>query len=312
MVIPRPSPLTSGQPLLTNSYLVQSTLVCTYSTVREPQKQPTSRFERWARIVYATRSITGYPPEPPPPAAATAAATIFQTVHRLLEAHRFEQILNLESKYRNLETFSDEPAEDIYVLYAFGRAIRKSNANSEDEICANGTIHYYERAKERIDAVNDQSRTPRSLRSEIGMWLALLYSDGRDVEKAIPSHRWLLEDCNRHEVSGPFLISLGKKFNQFGKYEYAIEVLEGSMHMMKTFEEEVQAETNLISTYIGCCEFRKAKAANEERRSTNINHWAAGLQSGRVEEGLCNHGAAIAQFREVVLRLCNLTTRTRW
>ena len=63
MVIPRPSPLTSGQPLLTNSYLVQSTLVCTYSTVREPQKQPTSRFERWARIVYATRSITGYPPE---------------------------------------------------------------------------------------------------------------------------------------------------------------------------------------------------------------------------------------------------------
>jgi len=66
------------------------------------------------------------------------------------------------------------------------------------------------------------------------------------------------------------------------------------MDMMQTFKEEVQAETKLISAYIGYGEFLKGKAADEIRRS---NFWTTWLQSGRIEE------AAIAHFREEVARL---------
>jgi len=89
----------------------------------------------------------------------------------------------------------------------------------------------------------------------------------------------------------------------FEKFEYAIEVLEGSMGMMETVKEDVEAGTNLIGAYIGCGELLKAKAADEKRRSTDINHWVAGPQSVRIEEGLCNYKAAINNFRKVVTEL---------
>jgi len=60
-------------------------------------------------------------------------------------------------------------------------------------------------------------------------------------------------------------------------FEHTIEVLEGSRNMMETFEEDVEAEKNLIGACIGCGEFLKAKAADEKRRSTDINHWVAGV-----------------------------------
>ena len=100
------------------------------------------------------------------------------------------------------------------------------------------------------------------------------------------------------------MIHLSRNFNRFIKVEYAIEVLEGTMDTTtKTFKEEIQAERELIRTYIGCGEFLKAKVADEKRRSTDVDHWVAVLQSGRIEEGLCNHKAAIAHFREVVAEL---------
>jgi hypothetical protein len=43
------------------------------------------------------------------------------------------------------------------------------------------------------------------------------------------------------------------------RFEYTMEVLEGSMDMMKTLEDEVLAETNLIFAYVGSGEFLKAK-----------------------------------------------------
>ena len=54
------------------------------------------------------------------------------------------------------------------------------------------------------------------------------------------------------------------------RFEYTMEVLEGSMDMMKTLKEELLAETNLIVANIGRGEFLKAKAAHKMLRSTAI------------------------------------------
>jgi len=232
-------------------------------------------------------------------AVPTAAApdTIFKTVDRLIQAEKYDEILKVESKYRHLDTSSDNPLEDAYVLYAFGSAIFDSG--SKDETRA---INYYERAKERMEDANtgDLFQFSISLKSEIGQRLALLYSDGRDMEKAISSHRWYFENCSRHEVKANYVIYLSRNFNRFKKFEYTIEVLEGSMDLMTIVEEEGQAEINLILAYIECGEFLKAKAAHETRRSFDMHRCRAEFQAGRIEEGLCNYEAAIANFRKAV------------
>ncbi len=87
--------------------------------------------------------------------------------------------------------------------------------------------------------------------TEIELNLAISYSERRDMEKAISSHRGLLEDCNRHQVVATYVINLSNNFNRFDKFEYAIEVLEGCMYMMKTVEEEAEAEILIVSAYIG-------------------------------------------------------------
>ena len=63
--------------------------------------------------------------------------------------------------------------------------------------------------------------------------------------------------------------------------------------------KEVPAETNLIHADIGCGDFLKAKAAHKKRRSTDVNDWVAGWQSGRKRKDY-EYEAAIAHFREVV------------
>ena len=151
---------------------------------------------------------------------------------------------------------------------------------------------------------NDQCHNQMELKSGIGMNLASIYSEEGDMEKAISSHRWLLENCSRHDVSiMRYLIRISTNFNRFDKFEYTLEVLEGSMDMMEIFELKVQAEIHLINAYIGCGEFLKAKAANEARISIYVNRWEAGMESGRIEEGMCNYKAAIVHFRDVVAGL---------
>jgi len=230
-----------------------------------------------------------------PTEAAAAPATIYDTICLLMEALNFDEILKIESEYRHLDTFDYDAVEDAYVLHAFGRAYY---ANLQDQNCKDRATHYYERAKERMEDAEVVNQ--KSLKSEIGMHLASLYSEARDMEKSISSHRWFLEHGNRHEVTANYVNRLSGNFNRFEKFEYTIEVLEGSMDVIETL---LQAETNLIDAYIGCGEFLKAKAADEKRRSTDINERIAGLQSARIEEGMCNYKAAIAHSRKVVAGL---------
>jgi len=237
-------------------------------------------------------------------AAPATSTTICDTVYRLLEVHNYEEILKVESKYRHLDTFSDNPKKDAYVLYAFGSAIYYFLP--KDKISLERAIHFYERAKERIKdskaAAGEQAL--ELFKSDIESNLAGVYSEDPDtLEKAISSHRLVLANCSRHDMeveSAYSIIYLSSNFNRFEKFEYAIEVLEGSMDMMETLEEEDQAECNLIAAYIGCGEFLKAKDADKKRRST---YFVAGMHSGMIEEGLCNYKAAIAHFRKVVAGL---------
>jgi len=232
----------------------------------------------------------------PTAAPAAPASNISDTNFRLMEAQKYDEVLKVESKYRHLDTFSDDPAGDVHILYAFGDAIY---ADLKDEACLDRAIRYHEKAKERIDAnANYRSKTSKLIESAIGMNLAGFYSAGRDMKKTISTHRWLLANGNRDEVTARYVIQLSDRFNLFEKFEYTIEVLEGSVDMMETLEEEVQAETNLIRAYIGCGEFLKAKAANKKRISTDINHFVDWFLSGRIEYGLCNYEAAIAHYRK--------------
>jgi len=58
-------------------------------------------------------------------------ANIFKTVCQLLDAHNFDKILKVESKYSHLDTFSTDPVEYTYVVYAFGCANNASQACCE-------------------------------------------------------------------------------------------------------------------------------------------------------------------------------------
>jgi tetratricopeptide (TPR) repeat protein len=138
------------------------------------------------------------------------------------------------------------------------------------------------------------------------MCLADLYSNGRDMEKAISSYRWSFANGNRpQEVKDHHIITISRNFNRFKNCEYTIEVLEGSMALIRTFDEwaQSQAETYLIQAYTQFGEFLKAKATNKKCLSTDRNNWTAVMQSGEIEEGLCNYKAAIAHFRNGVAEL---------
>ena len=83
---------------------------------------------------------------------------IFDTVYRLVASRNIVKVLEVESKYRHLDTFSDNPVEDAFVLTVFG------TTNDVCNICFDRAIAYYERAKVRMEDVNvnDQSASFKS------------------------------------------------------------------------------------------------------------------------------------------------------
>jgi tetratricopeptide (TPR) repeat protein len=231
---------------------------------------------------------------------------IYDTICRLTHASKYDEVLEVESKYRHLDSFSDDPTKDAYVLWQFGCVIYYDSA-VKDEICFDRAIDYFERAKERVEEAEagDRREFKHSFKAGIEEHLALLYSDaGRDMEGAISSHRCFLANCNRDEITANYMIQLSDNFDEFNEYEYTIEVLEGSMDVMETFEDEdkAQAESYLVRAYFECYEFLKAKATDETLRSTDISEpdCCVEVLSGRIEDGLCNYQAAVVYFRKAV------------
>jgi len=97
-----------------------------------------------------------------------------EMICQLLNAKKYDVILEIESKYRHLDTFSDDPVEDVHMLYAFGCAIHQE---AKDEACLDRVIHYYKKSKERIDAnANCRSKTSKLMKTDMGMHLAGMYS----------------------------------------------------------------------------------------------------------------------------------------
>ena len=164
----------------------------------------------------------------PRTAAAPAAATINDTICRLVDGDNSnsEKILKIELEYRHLNTFSDDPEEDAFILFAFGREHDEgSEYPGEDETCLNRAIGYYKRAKERVEDADadDRSQTQKSLKSGITKHFTSLYSRGRDMEKGICSHRWFLTNGNHYEVIAIYMRHLSHNFSQFKRFEYVIE-----------------------------------------------------------------------------------------
>jgi len=98
-----------------------------------------NRFDRWARRVDASNKKSnggplrkGLAAGVPTAAGPASTSTKYETISRLLGAHKYNEILKVESKCHHLDhTFSDDPNKDAYVLYAFGRAIHEEWSNVE-------------------------------------------------------------------------------------------------------------------------------------------------------------------------------------
>lgn len=82
---------------------------------------------------------------------------LYKMVSGLYLADNFDAIRKLEPKYRNLETFSNDPLKEFHILHAFGLAYAAAAEDKEDDgsFC-DRTIHYYERVKQLISTNADE------------------------------------------------------------------------------------------------------------------------------------------------------------
>jgi len=106
---------------------------------------------------------------------------------------------------------------------------------------------------------------------------------------------WFLENCCRQQVTADYLINLSDNFNLFEKFEYTIEVLEGSMDIMETLEDEDQAEANLIAAYTA---FGHANFMSSKRDDIS---WERGIHYyERAKERIDAHAGGHRQAHESV------------
>lgn len=252
-------------------------------------------------------------------APTSPSTTLYDTVSSLFRAGKYDQVLEFESKYADLQQqqasfvvhdHDDPPVlDDVHMMFAFGASNMKRGTGYLDR-----AIDYWERGRELIDNItncwNELDQVSQAqistTRANIGMNLPLVYSEGPAtmMEKAISSHRWYIADLNRDKLQAEYLYGLSRNFHRFRKYEYAIEVLEGAMDFMETLEsveDHAALLFRLSSAYVECDELLKAKALNEKLLSMGgTNVWTLFL-SGRMESGMCNYEAAIDHFRNAIL-----------
>ena len=256
---------------------------------------------------------------PSAPALLTrdTSTILFHQVARFTDDQNSDEIRKLESKYRHIDTYSNEPFEAIHILVSFGIAYQEGDKSEENGNYRDLAIHYFERALEAMHLIKDDRFQVEIRSSKLNLMtncLALTYANGRDTEKTISTHRWALANCNRDELDPEYLIQLFTKFMKYKEYNYAIEVLEDFVDRPpETFKEQVIFfyRSRLIETYMECNEFLKARALLGKIQSTctdvlkfeeaSIETIDSDLSTswkvGNVELALCNYRAAIKHCR---------------
>ena len=226
------------------------------------------------------------------------AAVRARLFHLFNTEKKYGLLLKIEQNYRYCDTFSDDPAEDVSIRNVFGNV----HMMEVEGACSDRAIQYFERARATIESESNADDKFQALVSSsipaIAMKLAGLYSDGRDLEKAISSHRWLLENCKRDQVPIEYLHTLCSNFRLLERWSFVIEVLGEFVHKPGTFQEKEQNECAFLITeaYMECKEYLKAKIMIDKVRPIIREFWTV-YNSGLVEEKLCNHKAAIDHFR---------------
>ena len=235
---------------------------------------------------------------------------LYKMVSGLYLADNFDAIRKLEPKYRNLETFSNDPLKEFHILHAFGLAYAAAAEDKEDDgsFC-DRTIHYYERVKQLISTNGDEKFQTAVLleKMEIIQCLVGCYAHSCEMEKAISTHRWLLTSSKYFKLQASYLDRLGSTLVRFEKYEYAIEILEGCVLFPEMLEKDKDSSEDwnkcvihLMEAYLGYNELLNVKSLINKFPflSTSTNEQITFIL-GRVEAGLCNYEAATQHFRKL-------------
>jgi len=87
------------------------------------------------------------------------SSNLFHQVGRFADVQNCDEIRKLESKHRHLvedSTFSnDKPFEAKHILRSFGIAYQEADKSEDNEDYRDRAIHYFKRAKEVIDSIQD-------------------------------------------------------------------------------------------------------------------------------------------------------------
>ena len=247
-------------------------------------------------------------------AVAMPASTLRDTVTKLFLSKNLDELSKLESQYQHLDSFSDDPYADAWIVHAFGTTVFNKHMQRNDSNDLDRSILYLERSKEivkTLSADNQDSFLQCLCYGE--MSLSLCYSfDGRDMEKAISSYRWILENCTRDYMQAEYhgLPNLMRNFNKFKRYDYAVEVSKELRHMLSRFTappEQFGVGFEIVEAYIGYGELLQAKSVLEGISPANkiVTIPYYGDLRGRAEFGLCNYGGAIHHFKVAICKSDN-------
>lgn len=150
--------------------------------------------------------------------------------------------------------------ENVLILHTFGSGLLKEGNKKR-------SMHHYQKAMDIMNSNPDEKFHSQvsELKHSLGMNMARYYSSCKDADKTITIHRWFLRNCNRDTVVINYILCLGRNFTNCYEHEYAIEVLEGFVDMLETFEmsDQVIFLNCLIVSYAHRGELIKATAAND-------------------------------------------------
>jgi DNA gyrase/topoisomerase IV subunit A len=118
--------------------------------------------------------------------AAAVRTRVSDTVLRLFNANKHDEILDIKSNYGHFDPFCNNPVKSVYVIYAFG--IANISRSQEKDNCLDRAIHSFERAIKLVNSIQDeefQDGQAQIMKTTIDMTVAASYAEqGRDIEKS--------------------------------------------------------------------------------------------------------------------------------